>query len=48
MKDKDIKIIRKEIATIKKSLEEVERRLDKITMVKTADEIYEGPVSEAP
>jgi len=48
MTEKDVKVIRKEIAIIKKSLEEVERRLDNITKVKTADEIYEGPVSEAP
>jgi 5-bromo-4-chloroindolyl phosphate hydrolysis protein len=48
MTDKDIKVIRKEIASMKKSLEEVEKRLDNLTKVKTADEIYEGPVSEAP
>ncbi|MCC7573239.1 MAG: hypothetical protein KO464_07590 [Candidatus Methanofastidiosum sp.] len=48
MRERDIKIIRKEIASIKRSLEEVEKRLDKITKIKTGDEIYEGPVSEAP
>ncbi|NYT04048.1 MAG: hypothetical protein GKC00_05010 [Candidatus Methanofastidiosa archaeon] len=48
MSEKDVKVIRKEIAAIKKSLEEVEKRLDNITKVKMADDIYEGPVSEAP
>ncbi len=48
MAEKDIKAIRKEIEKIKKSIEEVEKRLDKITKVKTADEIFSGPVSEAP
>ena len=33
---------------MKKSLEEVEKRLDHLTKVKTADEIFSGPVSEAP
>ena len=48
MGERDIKIIKKEIASIKRSLEEVEKRLDKITKIKMGDEIYEGPVSEAP
>ena len=48
MPEKDIKAIRKEIAGMKKSLEEIERRLENIAKIKTADEIYEGPVSEAP
>ncbi|NPV51281.1 MAG: hypothetical protein HPY60_08825 [Candidatus Methanofastidiosum sp.] len=48
MPEKDIKIIRKEIATIRKSLDEVEKRLDNIAKIKIGDEIYEGPVSEAP
>ncbi|HOM96245.1 MAG: hypothetical protein GX941_06335 [Candidatus Methanofastidiosa archaeon] len=48
MRDKDIKVIRKEIEKMKKSLEEVEKRLDHLTKVKTADEIFSGPVSEAP
>jgi len=42
------KVIRKEIEKMKKSLEEVEKRLDHLTKVKTADEIFSGPVSEAP
>ena len=48
MPEKDIRAIKKEIAIIKKSLEEVEKRLDNITKIKFGDEIYEGPVSEAP
>jgi len=48
MPEKDIRAIRKEIEKIKKSIEEVEKRLDNLTRVKTADEIYDGPVSEAP
>ncbi len=48
MSNKDVKAIRKEIEKIKKSLDEVEKRLDNLTRVKTADEIYDGPVSEAP
>lgn len=48
MPEQDIRAIKKEIAIIRKSLEEVEKRLDHITRIKTADEIYEGPVSEAP
>ncbi len=48
MREKDIIVIRKEIEKIKHSIEEVEKRLDRLTKVKTADEIYEGPVSEAP
>ncbi|HNR44354.1 MAG TPA: hypothetical protein PKH80_04235 [Methanofastidiosum sp.] len=48
MAENDVKAIRKEIEKIKKSLEEVEKRLDKISKIKTADEIYGGPVSEAP
>ncbi|NMC75771.1 MAG: hypothetical protein GYA60_00495 [Candidatus Methanofastidiosa archaeon] len=48
MPEKDIKAIRKEIEKIKKSLEEVETRLASIEKIKTADQIYEGPVSEAP
>jgi len=48
MAENDVKAIRKEIEKIKKSVEEVEKRLDKITKIKTADEIYDGPVSEAP
>lgn len=48
MREKDIKAIRKEIEKIKHSIEEVEKRLNRLTKVKTADDIYEGPVSEAP
>jgi len=48
MPEKDIRAIRKEIEKIKKSLEEVDKRLDNITKIKFGDEIYEGPVSEAP
>ncbi len=49
MAEKDVKIIRKEIEKIRKSLEEVEKRLAAIEKVKTTDDqIYEGPVSEAP
>ncbi|MEN6378072.1 MAG: hypothetical protein ABFD15_00635 [Methanofastidiosum sp.] len=48
MAENDVKAIRKEIEKIKKSIEEVEKRLDKISKIKTADEIYDGPVSEAP
>lgn len=48
MPEKDIRAIRKEIDTIRKSLDEVERRLDKIVKIKLGDEIYGGPVSEAP
>ncbi len=48
MPEKDVMLIRKEIEKIKKSLEEVEKRLCNIEKIKTADQIYEGPVSEAP
>jgi len=48
MPEKDIRAIKKEIEKIKKSLEEVEKRLDNITRIKFGDEVYEGPVSEAP
>ena len=48
MREKEIKAIRKEIEIIKHSIEEVEKRLNRLTKIKTADEIYEGPVSEAP
>jgi len=48
MPEKDIRAIRKEIEKIKKSIEEVEKRLDNITRIKIGDDIYDGPVSEAP
>ncbi len=48
MPEKDVKAIRKEIEKIKKSLDEVEKRLDNIVKIKIGDEIYDGPVSEAP
>ena len=48
MLEKDVKEIRKEIEKIKKSLDEVEKRLNNITKIKLGDEIYSGPVSEAP
>ena len=48
MAENDIKVIKKEIEKIKKSLEEVEKRLDNVTKIKFGDEIYDGPVSEAP
>ena len=48
MPEKDIREIRKEIEKIKKSIEEVEKRLNNLTKIKIGDEIYDGPVSEAP
>jgi len=48
MPEKDVKVIRKEIEKIRKSLDEVEKRLDNLTRIKTADEVFSGPVSEAP
>ncbi|HII94965.1 MAG TPA: hypothetical protein PLI06_00655 [Methanofastidiosum sp.] len=48
MAENDVKAIRKEIEKIKKSIEEVEKRLNNLTKIKIGDEIYDGPVSEAP